>query len=203
MSMFFVVTDCEFDGPAPGTHSMLAFASVAISDAGAVIGEFEAVLEPLQGAVKDDRTMAFWRQHPQAWAAATENAEPPAQVMRRFVRWIGTFPGEPTFAAHPVALDAPWIDYYLRRFVGRPLFEGPWIEDRLFKHPPLCLMSFVAGKTGRPHAECDVGHYPPEWLGSIEHTHRAIDDARGYANLLRHLMFDAAAGDVGQRCHTS
>ena len=25
---------------------------------------------------------------------------------------------------------------------------------------------------------------PAEWFGNIEHTHRAIDDARGYAHLL-------------------
>jgi hypothetical protein len=46
-------------------------------------------------------------------------------------------------------------------------------------------MSFVAGKTGRGQWECNVQHYPADWLGSIEHTHRAIDDACGYANLLR------------------
>lgn len=28
---------------------------------------------------------------------------------------------------------------------------------------------------------------PPEWLGNIPQTHRAIDDARGYAHVLREL----------------
>jgi hypothetical protein len=32
---------------------------------------------------------------------------------------------------------------------------------------------------------------PPEWFGNIEHTHRAIDDARGYAHLLG-VLFDRA-----------
>jgi len=45
-------------------------------------------------------------------------------------------------------------------------------------------MSMVAGGTSRGRWECDVAHYPPEWLGEVEHTHRAIDDARGHANLL-------------------
>ena len=49
-------------------------------------------------------------------------------------------------------------------------------------------MSMVAGKTGRDFWSCDVEHYPKQWLGAVEHTHRAIDDARGYANLLRFLL---------------
>lgn len=185
MSPFYVVTDCEFDGPTPGINSMLSFGSVAVAADGAIIGEFEAVLAPLEGALRDEATMAFWARHPQAWAAATENPEPAAAVMRRFVDWIGAIEGEPIFASHPLALDGPWFDYYLRRFIGRPLLEGPWVQSRIFKHAPLCLMSFVAGKTGRGQWECDVERYPAEWLGSVAHTHRAIDDARGYANLLR------------------
>lgn len=193
MPYFYVVTDCEFDGPTPGTHSMLSFGSVAVSDSGETLGEFEVVLEPLEGAGRDQGTMAFWQRHPEAWAAATRNPEPAAAGMMRFVDWVRSLGGEPIFAAHPVALDGLWIDFYLRRFAGKPLFEGPWVSDRLFRHPPLCLMSMVAGSTGRGQWECDVDRYPAEWLGSVEHTHRAIDDARGYANLLSHFR-------AGRRC---
>jgi inhibitor of KinA sporulation pathway (predicted exonuclease) len=31
-------------------------------------------------------------------------------------------------------------------------------------------------------------HYPAEWLGGHDHSHRAIDDARGYAHLLTLLL---------------
>lgn len=51
-------------------------------------------------------------------------------------------------------------------------------------------MSMVAGSTGRGHWECDVENYPAEWLGDVKHTHRAIDDARGYANLLIRFTAD-------------
>jgi hypothetical protein len=42
----------------------------------------------------------------------------------------------------------------------------------------------AAAVTGRPVAEVSSQTLPPEWLGDIPHTHRAIDDARGYAQLL-------------------
>ncbi|SFC68984.1 hypothetical protein SAMN05428997_1109 [Bosea sp. CRIB-10] len=173
MPPYHVVTDCEFDGPTPGINSMLSFGSVAVSADGAVLGEFEAVLEPLDGAMRDEITMAFWARHPLAWAAATEKPELPAVLVRRFGDWLGAIEGEPIFAAHPLALDGLWFDYCPRRFIGRPLL--PWAADRLFRHPPLCLMSFVAGKTGRQQGKCDVQHYPAEWLGSVAHTHRAIE----------------------------
>lgn len=194
MSHVYVVTDCEFDGPVPGVSSMLSFGSVALSSSGAVVGEFEVVLEPLDGASPDEGTMAFWRRNPAAWAASTENPEPVAAGIARFVDWVRSLAGEPIFAAHPVALDGLWLDFYLRRFTGRQLFEGPWVADRLFRHPPLCIMSMVAGRTGRGQWECDVNRYPAEWLGSVAHTHRAIDDARGYAHLLKRFAIDSRGG---------
>lgn len=194
MSYVYVVTDCEFDGPVPGANSMLSFGSVAMSSSGDVLGEYEVVLEPLQGAERDAGTMAFWRKHPKAWEAATSDPEPTAAGIGRFVDWVRSLDGDPIFAAHPVALDGLWIDFYLRRFIGRQLFEGPWVIDRIFRHPPLCIMSMVAGRTGRGQWECDVDRYPPEWLGSIEHTHRAIDDARGYAHLLKLIALDCVSG---------
>lgn len=196
MEQFYVVTDCEFDGPTPGGNSMLSFGSVAVSASCGILGEFEAVLEPLEGAERDRGTMAFWERHPEAWAAATHNPELAAVVMDRFVDWVRSIGGMPVFAAHPVSLDGPWFDFYLRRFMRRPLFEGQWVSDRLFRHAPLCLMSMVAGATGRSHWECDVPNYPAEWLGDVEHTHRAIDDARGYANLLRFLIQKGATRQI-------
>ena len=195
MPYFYVVTDCEFDGPIPGKHSMLSFGSVAVSQTGEILGEFEAVLEHLEDADNDPVTMAFWRNHPEAWQAATENAQPAASTIQSFVEWIKSFDADPVFAAHPVSLDGPWIDYYLKRFMGQPLFEGPWVSDRLFKYAPLCIMSMVAGNTGRDYWRCDVQHYPSDWLGAIEHTHRAIDDARGYANLLSLILNNRKADD--------
>jgi hypothetical protein len=184
----YVVTDTEFDGPVPGRHSMLSFASVAVSASGERCGTFEAVLTTLEEGAPDPETARFWRDHPEAWISATTGPQPPEHVMSRFVSWVRSLPGEAIFAAHPLAIDGPWIDHYLQRFAGERLIEGPWRPQRLFRHAPLCLMSFAAGRLGWPSWECDVDRYPPEWLGELAHTHRAIDDASGYAQLLIHLL---------------
>jgi DNA polymerase III epsilon subunit-like protein len=185
--VIYIVTDIEADGGTPGVHSMIAFASVAVRETGEILGEFEAVLEPLPGATTDPRTMAWWAKSPEALAAARTNPKPPATAMQDFVDWVKQYP-EPAFAAHPLMFDGTWMDYYLRRFTTYAVIQGIYETDRLFALTSLCLRSFGAAILGKTVAECEVGIYPPEWLGHHPHTHRAIDDARGYASLLQTLF---------------
>ncbi|MGF1592848.1 MAG: DNA polymerase III subunit epsilon [Kiloniellaceae bacterium] len=184
----YVVTDIEVNGPTPGEHSMLAFASVALDRSGKEFDTFEAVLAPLPEAGEDRVTIEWFKGFPEAWAAATTNPEPPAVVMRRYVAWVRSLPGQPIFAAHPLAFDGAWIDYYLRRFPGIRLLKGPWEGERLFYTAGLCIQAFAAGRTGWDFAACFTEGYPPEWMGHVPHDHISIDDARGYANLLRSLL---------------
>ena len=184
----YIVTDIEADGGTPGVHSMLAFASVAVREDGLVLGEFEAVLQPIDGGSQDPNTMKWWAGQPEAWAAATRDPEPPEHVMPRFVAWIRQFDAPPIFTAHPINFDAMWINWYLRRFTNHGVTEGMHVSDRLFRHIGLCLRSFGAAILGRPVMEVEATAYPDDWLGHHPHTHRAIDDARGYASLLVKLF---------------
>lgn len=184
----YVVTDIEVNGPTPGEHSMLAFASVALDASGTEIDAFEAVLAPLPEAGEDRVTIEWFQGFPEAWAAATTNPEPPEAVMMRYVAWVRGLPGQPIFAAHPLAFDGAWIDFYLRRFCGIRILKGPWEGERLFYTAGLCLQAFAAGRTGRDFAACFTGAYPPDWMGHVPHDHTSINDARGYANLLRTLL---------------
>ena len=195
----YVVTDIECDGLTLGKNSMIAFASVAIGDDGRKYGEFEATLEPLEGAVRNPDTMRWWAARPEAWAAATHNPEPAASVIQRFVRWIKTMPAPCVFAAHPLAFDGMWMDFYLRRFTPYAVLQNHYDFDKLFFGTGLCVRSFAAAITGRAVSECDVSSYPKVWLGDEEHTHRAVDDARGYANLLVTMtqLSRARAGPYG------
>ena len=200
----YVVTDIEVDGPGPGANSMRSFASVAVTAAGEERGVFEAVLEPLAGAAPNPDTYAWFQTQPEAWAAATTDPQPIDQVMAEYVAWVRGLPGPRMFAASPIAFDGGWIDYYLRRFTRYGVVQGPYEKDVLFDGPGLCLRSYAAAVTGRPVADVSPANLPPAWLGDIPHTHRAIDDARGYAHLLgvlfrRARALQAAAGPEADR----
>ena len=184
----YIVTDIEADGPRPGAHSMLSFASVAVTRAGEERSVFEAVLEPLDGAARDPDTYAWFQTQPEAWAAATRDPRPADRVMAEFVDWVRSLGAPAIFAAFPVAFDGMWIDFYLKRFTRHALIEGPYAADPLFAGPGLCLKSYAAARTGQDFADCRPKTLPREWLGHHEHTHRAIDDARGYAHLLGVLL---------------
>lgn len=189
----YVVTDIEADGPWPGPNSMISFASVAVTARGEERGIFEAVLRPLPGAAVNPDTYAWFQTQPEAWRAATTDPRPVYEVMDDFVSWVRALPEKRMFAAHPLGFDGGWIDYYLRRFTPFGLVQGPYETDRLFNGPGLCLQSYAAAITGRPMADVSPQTLPSEWLGDITHTHRAIDDARGYAHLLGVLLQQSAA----------
>jgi hypothetical protein len=187
VTLTYIVTDGEYDGPDPARHSMLAFASVALVD-GEIGPCFEAVLEPLPNAVADPGVMAWFKSEPGAYAAATLDPRSPGQVMADFVSFVRSLPGTPVFAAHPLAVDGKWFDHYLRRFTGEWLVAGPRDRSPLFRHPSLCIASFLAGRLGWEISRCRYANYPSDWLGNYPHSHRAIDDTLGYASLLKMLL---------------
>ena len=184
----YVVTDIETDGPWPGANSMRSFASVAVTATGEQVGVFEAVLDPLPGAAPNPDTLAWFRTQPEAWAAATTDPRPILDVLNDFTGWVRGLPGRRMFAASPITFDGGWIDYYLRRFTRYGLAQGPYETERIFDGPGLCLRSYAAAVTGLPVADAGPGELPAEWFGNVPHTHRAIDDALGYAHLLAELF---------------
>lgn len=189
----YVVTDIEVDGPWPGPNSMRSFASVAVcpgqsEGASGSRDTFEAVLEPLPGSAPSPDTMAwFARQPAEVWEAATRDPRPVPDVLADWVTWIRRQPGPVVFVASPVAFDGGWIDHYLRRFTRYGLQQGPYEPDRLFAGA-FCLHSYAAGVTGAVPGAFTVHDLPAEWFGDVPHTHRAVDDALGYANLLLSLL---------------
>jgi hypothetical protein len=108
--------------------------------------------------------------------------------MSDFTTWVRALGPQRVFAAAPLAFDGTWIDYYLRRFTQYGLVQGPYETDKLFTGTALCLRSYAAAVLGVPIAEVPgADGLPQDWLGNVEHTHRAIDDARGFAHLLAAL----------------
>src|SRR5436305_14233201 len=84
----YISTDVEADGPIPGPHSMLSFASAAFSAAKTLLGTFTANLQTLPGATGDPKTMEWWQGQPEAWAACRTDPRDPAVVMPEYVAWL-------------------------------------------------------------------------------------------------------------------
>jgi hypothetical protein len=108
MTEIYVSTDIEADGPIPGPHSMLSFASAAFLPDKTRVATFSANLETLPGASGHPQTMAFWAKQPEAWAAARKDLRDPASAMTDYVRWLDALPG-PVFVGYPVAYDFMFV----------------------------------------------------------------------------------------------
>ncbi len=184
----FIVTDIEADGPTPLHSSMLSFASVAITADGTRHGEFEAVLVPRPDRQPDETTMSWWQTQPEAWEAATTGAEDPALVMPRYADWVEALPGMKVFAAAPMIFDGLWMDHYLDEFAGTRVLGGPFKSRQIFRGGGVCLYTMAGTLRGTPYSDWGMSKLPAEFYGHIAHTHRAIDDARGFANVLVELF---------------
>jgi hypothetical protein len=184
----FVVTDIESDGPSPLANSMLSFASVACDLTGKVISEFECVIAPRADRKPSSDTMAWWGTQPEAWKAATTDPEPAEIVMPRYADWVESLPGFHVFAAAPMIFDGLWIDHYLETYAGTRVMGGPFKSRQIFRGGGVCLYTMAGTLRGAPYLKWGMQRVPAEWYGNIVHTHKAIDDARGFANVLAKLF---------------
>ncbi len=177
----FVSTDVEADGPIPGVHSMLGFASAAFTADKTLVGTFAANLETLPGAHAHPATMAWWDQHPDAWAACRSNPRDPAEVMPAYTRWLQTLPGTPVFLAHPAGYDFMFFQWYLVRFADQTPF-GQFAVD---------LRSFAMALLGGTFGDTRLSRLPAGWHDPQPANHRdhvALDDAIAQGRLFCNML---------------
>ncbi len=166
-SEIYVSTDIEADGPIPGPHSMLSFASAAYTEKKELIDTFCANLEAIPGAFPHPETQAWWEQHPKAWEACRSECQPPELVMKKYVEWLHELPGKPVFVGYPAAYDFMFIYWYLIRYTG----ESP------FSHSALDLKSYAMAVMKTSFRETSKRKMPKHWFDNLPHTHIALDDA--------------------------
>jgi hypothetical protein len=94
MMEVYVSTDVEADGPIPGPHSILSFASAAFFADKTLVDTFYATLETLPGASGHPDTLRWWQEHPQAWEASRKDPQPPEVAMMKYVEWLKKLPGK-------------------------------------------------------------------------------------------------------------
>jgi hypothetical protein len=178
MAEVYVSTDIEADGPIPGPHSMLSFASAAYRADKMLVGTFEANLETLPGARGDPKTMEWWKGQPAAWAACRTNPRDPEAVMPEYVAWLKSLPGRPVFVAFPAGYDFMFVYWYLIRFAG----ESP------FSHSALDIKSYAMALLGGEYRDSTKRNMPREWFDNLPHTHVALDDAKGQGTLFCNML---------------
>ncbi len=167
MKEIYVSTDIEVDGPIPGPHSMLSFGSAAYRADKTLIATFSANLEVLPKATAHPDTLAWWKQHPEAWEACRRDPRPPIKVMEEYVIWLDALPGAPVFVGYPASFDFMFVYWYLIRFVGRSPFSFSALDIK--------TMAMVM--LGKDYRSSTKRNMPKRWMDNFPHTHVALDDA--------------------------
>ncbi len=165
--LIYVSTDIETNGPHIGKNSMLSLASAAFLVDKTLISTFTVNLDILPDGEENPVTMAWWKQFPEAWAAARQQCIAPKIGMANYVNWLNQLPGRPIFVGYPVAFDYSYVVYYLERFTG----ENP------FGFAAIDLRSLMMGLQKTSFAKASKQHWPTDWFEDKPHTHVALDDA--------------------------
>lgn len=176
----YLSTDVETDGPIPGPHSMLSFASAAYWPDKTLAGTFSANLQTLPGASAHPATAAWWSTHQAAWDATRRDVQDPAAAMRRYVEWIRTLPARPVFVAYPAGFDFLFVYWYLIRFVG----ESP------FSFSALDVKTYAMAVLKTPYREATKRNMPRRWFDKLPHTHQALDDALEQGALFCNMLME-------------
>ncbi len=174
----YVSTDVEADGPIPGPHSMVSFASAAFTRDQRLVATFSANLEPLPGATVHPVTQAWWRKYPEAWKAVQTNRQPPDRVMADYVRWLKQLPGRPVFVGYPATYDFMFIYWYLMSFEGESPFAIYGLDAK----------SFAMAMLHRDFHEVSRKTMPERWFGGMRHSHLPLDDALEQGHLFLNML---------------
>jgi hypothetical protein len=184
----FIVVRLNTDGGDIRRNSLRSLGAMAVAEHGIKLGVCNLNMVTLDGATGDQRTLALFRDHPEAWRASTTDPQRPALAMPAFANWVKSFPGQPVLVGSPLSQTAVWLDYYLRRFTTHSVYHGPYKTEPLFFGPGLDLSTFVMGVTGRHYRESVDFLVPPEWRGNREETHFVRQDVEMQAEILISML---------------
>lgn len=179
MSEIYVSTDVEADGPIPGPHSLLSFASAVFDRKGALIATFSANLELLPDAKGHPDTMAWWQKNQEAWDAHRKELQAPEAAMKAYAQWLDALPGKPVFVGYPATYDFMFVYWYLMRFAGRSPFSFAGLDIK--------TLAMVALRC--EYREATKRRMPRSWFrAGLPHTHQALDDAKEQGHLFLEVL---------------
>ncbi|HSX17864.1 MAG TPA: 3'-5' exoribonuclease [Candidatus Saccharimonadales bacterium] len=179
----YIVVDIETDGPVPGLYSMLSIGAVATT-ANEELSSFYRKVLRVEGATQHFPTMKWWKTQPEAWEEVTSEAQPAEVVIKDFCSWLDSIGKIPVFVAHPVGFDYAFVSWYLWKFANKNPFTTTTGASKT-----LDLPSFISG---RLKLDLNMSERKklssPLTTGMPDHSHKAIDDARGFGVILRNVL---------------
>ncbi len=182
MTDTYVSIDVESTGPAPGLYSMISLGTAAFERDGEELGTWSANLHELPDAIRHPDTMAFWEEHPEAWARATENPLRPIDAIRAFEAWVVALEGKPIAAAWPASFDFAFVNYYCHRFLGRNPLGHACLDIRSLAMG----LTYSRGYYDLREKQFDAIRKEVNREGLTEHV--AVDDAVEQGRLLVALL---------------
>lgn len=178
-STFYVSVDIETDGRIPSENSMLSLGAAVCQIENGIIDKFKVNLKPLLGASQYGPTMDWWKKQPEAWVKSTEDAVDPNEAMNKFRGFLSKYP-KPVCIAYPAGFDFTFIYWYLIKFGGQSPFSFSCLD----------IKTLAAERLGIPYRSAVKRNMPKHWFGETPHTHCALDDAVGQAELFLNIMKD-------------
>lgn len=182
MKELYFSTDVESDGPIPGPHSMLSFAS-AVFDINGYIGDCVGInLHLLPGACPHPDTQKFWADHPKEYLATRENLHTPETAIKFYVEWVDlvcrTNDAKPVFVAYPAGYDFMFMYWYMIKFAGRSPFSFSALD----------MKTYSMGILKKGYRECTKRNFPKQWFTENKHTHIALEDAKEQGEIFINML---------------
>ena len=108
--------------------------------------------------------------------------------MHSYADWVEALPGRKVFVAAPILFDGAWMDHYLDTYAQTRAIGGPYTGRQVFAGGGVCLYTMAGTLRGQDYLNWGMQRAPADWYGEVPHSHKAIDDARGFANVLQKLF---------------
>jgi DNA polymerase III epsilon subunit-like protein len=174
-SEFMVSVDVEASGQSPAVGSLLAIGACLVEDF--QVGLY-LELKPLPGLPWD--AAAERVHHLDRGQLAEQGLEPPL-AMTRFDEWLVSVGKgrRPVFVGFNAPFDWMFVADYFHRFIGRNPFGISALD----------IKSYYMGREGvTAWAETARRFVERRYPVTLPHSHHALEDARGQAELMR-LLF--------------
>jgi DNA polymerase III epsilon subunit-like protein len=174
----YIAVDIETSGLIPGEFSMISIGACVAFDRSKV---FYAELKPITEQF-DPKSMEI---NGMSIEKLIIEGKEPERAMLEFESWIKDVSGKdkPVFVAYPAFFDWMFINYYFMRFLKRNPFT-----DRRPNARVIDIKTYLAAKYNLGVEEASRDKLRELFPTEHQHTHNALDDAKGYAESFEKLF---------------